>query len=191
MSAMVSQITDVSIVYSNVCSGADQIKHQSSASLALVRVIHRWPVNSPHKGPVTRKMFPFYDVIMWLIKKGPLILSPGDALVWRASSPASLPWGNGDGIVSNWLQSRRIDTFTSWDCFTTVLSSNPKVMKICVYHDLYFVWLRMSKCFEWYGYCIRECRRKKSEEKVEVTFRPAFPLPSRICSWNAIWNIVL
>ena len=26
--------------------------------------IHRWPVNSPHKGPVTRKMFPFDDMIM-------------------------------------------------------------------------------------------------------------------------------
>ena len=45
-------------------SGADQIKHQSSASLAFVRGIHRWPVNSPHKGPVMRKMFPFDDVIM-------------------------------------------------------------------------------------------------------------------------------
>ena len=43
--------------------GADQRKHQSSASLAFVRV-HRSPVNSPHKGPVTRKMFPFDDVIM-------------------------------------------------------------------------------------------------------------------------------
>ena len=30
----------------------------------FVRGIHRWPVNSPHKGPVTRKMFPFDDVIM-------------------------------------------------------------------------------------------------------------------------------
>ena len=39
-------------------------KNQSSASLALVRGINRWPVNSPHKGPVTRKMFPFDDVIM-------------------------------------------------------------------------------------------------------------------------------
>ena len=38
--------------------------HQSSASLAFVRGIHRWPVNSPHKLPVTRKMFPFDDVIM-------------------------------------------------------------------------------------------------------------------------------
>ena len=33
-------------------------------SLAFVRGIDRWPVNSPHKGPVTRKMFPFDDVIM-------------------------------------------------------------------------------------------------------------------------------
>ena len=63
MSAMVSQITSVSIVYSTVCSGADEGKHQNSASLALVRGIHWWPVNSPHKEPVTREMFPFDDVI--------------------------------------------------------------------------------------------------------------------------------
>ena len=47
-----------------VYSDADQSKHQSSALLAFVRGIHRWPVNSPHKRPVTRKMFPFDDVIM-------------------------------------------------------------------------------------------------------------------------------
>ena len=39
-------------------------KDQSSASLAFVRGIRRWPVNYTHKGPVTRKMYPFYDVIM-------------------------------------------------------------------------------------------------------------------------------
>ena len=61
---MASQITSLTIVYSTVYSGTDQRKHQSSASLVFVRGIHRWPVNSPHKGPVTRKMFPFYDVIM-------------------------------------------------------------------------------------------------------------------------------
>ena len=43
---------------------ADQRKHQSSTSLAFVRATYRWSVNSPHKGPVTRKMFPFDDVIM-------------------------------------------------------------------------------------------------------------------------------
>ena len=63
MDAMASQITGVAIV-SAVCSGADQRKHQSSTSLAFFREIHRWPVNSPHIGPVTRKMFPFDDVIM-------------------------------------------------------------------------------------------------------------------------------
>ena len=62
--AMASQITCLTILYSTVYSGADQRKHQSSALLAFVRGIHRWPVNSPHKGPVTRKMFPFDDVII-------------------------------------------------------------------------------------------------------------------------------
>ena len=56
MSSMASQITGDSIVYSAVCSGADQRKHQSSASLAYGRGVHRWPV--------TRKMFPFEDVII-------------------------------------------------------------------------------------------------------------------------------
>ena len=61
---MASQITVVSIVYLTVSSGADQIKHQSFASLAFVRGIHRWHENSPHKAPVTRKMFPFDNVII-------------------------------------------------------------------------------------------------------------------------------
>ena len=61
--AMASQITSLTIVYSIVHAGADESKHQSSASLAFVRGIHR-PVNSPQKGPVTRKMFPVDDVIM-------------------------------------------------------------------------------------------------------------------------------
>ena len=62
--AIASQITNLTIVYSIVCLDADQRKHQSSTSLAFVRGIHRGPVNSPHKWPVTRKMFPFDDVIM-------------------------------------------------------------------------------------------------------------------------------
>ena len=44
--------------------GGDQRKHQSSVTLAFVRGIHRWPLNSPHKGPMTRKMLPFGDVFM-------------------------------------------------------------------------------------------------------------------------------
>ena len=67
MDVMASQITSLTIVYSTVCSDEDQREHQSSASLAFVRGIHQWPVNSPHKWPVTWKMFPFDDVIMWLL----------------------------------------------------------------------------------------------------------------------------
>ena len=73
MSAMASQITGISIVFSTICSGSDQRKQQSLASLDIVRGVHRWQVDfpsqdrwiSPHKGPVTRKMLPFDDVIMW------------------------------------------------------------------------------------------------------------------------------
>ena len=63
-SAMAFQITSLTIVYSIFYSGADHRKHQSPASLAFVQGFHRWPVNPPHKGPVTRKMVPFDDVTM-------------------------------------------------------------------------------------------------------------------------------
>ena len=64
MGAMAFQITSLTIVYSTVYSGANQSEHQSSASMAFVWGIHQGPMNSPHKWPVTRKMFPFHDVIM-------------------------------------------------------------------------------------------------------------------------------
>ena len=64
MGAMATQITSPTFVYTTVYSGADNKKHQSFASLAYLRGFQRWPVNSPHKGPVTRKMLPFDDVIM-------------------------------------------------------------------------------------------------------------------------------
>ena len=65
MGAVASQITSLMSVYSTVYLDEDQRKQQSSASLAFVRGIHRRPVNSPHKWPVTQKMFPFDDVIMF------------------------------------------------------------------------------------------------------------------------------
>ena len=64
MGTIASQITSFTIVYSTVYTDADQRKHQRSASLTFVRVIHRGPVNSPQKWPITRKMFPFDDVII-------------------------------------------------------------------------------------------------------------------------------
>ena len=70
MGDMASQITSISTVCSVVCSGAHQRKHQSSVSLAFVMGIHRWPVDSPHKGPVMRKMFPFDDAIICIFYMG-------------------------------------------------------------------------------------------------------------------------
>ena len=84
MSAMVSKIISLTIVSSTVYSSLFkfyQRKHQSSASLAFVRGIHRWPVNSLHKGPVTWKMFPFDDVIMNYKKS----INRGDSIIIFAS----------------------------------------------------------------------------------------------------------
>ena len=81
MGTIASQITSLTSVYSTVYSDADQSKHQSSASLAFVWGIHQGPVNSPHKWPVTRKMFPFDDVIInWVtvtwFKGSMLLMTP-------------------------------------------------------------------------------------------------------------------
>ena len=78
VSTMASQITSLMTVNSTVYSGADQRKHQSSASLAFVRGIHQWSMNSPHKGPVMRKVFPFDDVIM----SNDLMTRPKFSLCW-------------------------------------------------------------------------------------------------------------
>ena len=71
MGTMASQITNLTIVCSTDYSDADQRKHQNHTSLTFVRGIHRGPVNSPHKWPVTRKMFPFDDVIMIIEDQAP------------------------------------------------------------------------------------------------------------------------
>ena len=93
MGEMASQITSVSIVCSTIYSGADQRKHQTFLPLAFVRGIHRWPVNSPHKGPVTQKMFPFDGVIMnCCVPKWQPFCPGGDELT-VATMLASYFWG--------------------------------------------------------------------------------------------------
>ena len=75
------QLYDCSTVY----SGAIQRKYQRSASLSFVRGIHRWPVNSPHRGPATRKMFPFDDVITWAHNSNvvQIRIAPEAQLLWH------------------------------------------------------------------------------------------------------------
>ena len=92
--AIASQITSLTIVYSTVHSGTNHRKHQSSASLVFVRGIHRWTVNSPHKWPVTRKTFPFDDVIMlWLfISMAPVALvSDLEWTIYHDDEPSCTP----------------------------------------------------------------------------------------------------
>ena len=111
MGVIASQITSLTIAYSTDYSGA--YKHQSSASLAFVRGIHRGPVNSPHKWSVTRKMSPFDDVIMmykdamrWSIINsahfyGIWICGLNFLVKWAHSYQiCELPWTNGNPIYS-------------------------------------------------------------------------------------------
>ena len=128
MGAMSFHITDVSIVYWTVCSDADQRKHQSSSSLAFVREIHRWPVNSPHKGPVTRKLFPFDDVFLRLFenwyKRACIIL------IWYIVRNKRLYYISQDGKLSVSFQNKTV----LWHILI-----NP-------YHAWYFclIWMKSS-----------------------------------------------
>ena len=84
MNAMVSHITSVSMVCSTVCSGTDQRKHQSSASLAFMRGIHWWPVDSPHKGPVNQSINQSNPVLLKERVRIPRTCRAGGAaMLWR------------------------------------------------------------------------------------------------------------
>ena len=86
MGAIASQIISLASVYSIVYSEANQRKHQSSASLAFVRGIHRWPLNSPHKWPVTRKMFSFQGVIMKRVNPSRNFLKNDDVITTKQNT---------------------------------------------------------------------------------------------------------
>ena len=101
---MASQITSVSRVFSNVASSADQRKHQSFAPLAFVLEIYWWPVNFPHKRPVTRAMFPFDDVIIVYCDMFAVIASHTDATCIHISTVALL-WKITFRVVSLFIKS--------------------------------------------------------------------------------------
>ena len=101
MSMMASQITGVLIVCSTVCSSADQRKRQSSMSLAFVWGIHRCLMDSLHKGPVTRKMFPFHDVIMHINGYGQTAATP----LLTAVTPLLTHWSYCSLVLIHWYHS--------------------------------------------------------------------------------------
>ena len=102
MGAIASQITSLTIVCSTVYSGADQSKHQSSASLAFVLGNSPGPVNSPHKWPVTRKVFPFDDVIMNNIADDNIMIDMKVMVTswYRKSFPHSWPFVKQPPVIS-------------------------------------------------------------------------------------------
>ena len=105
MTMLASQITSLTVVHSIVYSGVNQRKHQSSASLAFVREIHRGPVNFPHKWPVTRKMFPFDDVIMG----GRFMKTFSHECAFRITGPLS-----GEFTGNRWLTLTKNQRGRSW-----------------------------------------------------------------------------
>ena len=106
MSSLASQITSLTIVYSTVYSRTDQGKHQSSASLAFVRGIHRWPVNSPHKGPVTNVP------IWWRHHASNYVM-----LVWLPSPENKLITSSCLNLRYNMAKDKNVEVFLFYCCF--------------------------------------------------------------------------
>ena len=137
MSAMASQITSLTIVYFAIVYAQnkrrDQRKHRSSASLAFVRGIHWWPVNSSHKGPVTRKMFWWRrDVMMlgcsrnaWRSRSYMFLVAASEVVWvrWHLISPALPP------LV--------------WPCYSTDYSGSQRKF-------IYSFYLRPDDAYQWW-----------------------------------------
>ena len=134
---MASQITSITIVYSTVVySGADKRKHQSPASFAFVWGIDRWPVNSPHKGPVTRKIFLFDDVIMQcdMMMQQRLVFCDGWSLVDIT--------GNIANVRVLFLVFRTYICIVS--CFYTTMTV--PIFSICVFRYIFKIHTQLWSC---------------------------------------------
>ena len=132
MSTMASQITSLTIVCLNYCPGAHQRKHQSSALMAFMWGIHRWPVNSSHKSPETRKMFPSDDVIMTL--QNPTIAPMPLTLTWWYQ----VKWSHNKPTLPNYAKPR--DIFRGFNIHALKLSTTPGFFHELVNKKLEQIW---------------------------------------------------
>ena len=102
--------------------------------------IHRWPVNSPHKWPVTREMFPFDDVIMALIHLCPLsIILISDIFSTFGLQDRSMSW------ESEWVY---VETDIIW-----ILTENVWYFDSYHNHKYIFISLRPEISMFWNSYC--------------------------------------
>ena len=141
MGAMASQITSLTIVYSTVYSGANQRKQQSSASLASVLGIHRWPVNSPHKGPVAQKCF-YLMTSSWHQNWNHQHWSHMTFGEYRPDSTVLLVVSEHDDVIK-WKHFPRYSTGHRWIPLTKPVTRN---------YDVFSVWYlnkRLSKQPRW------------------------------------------
>ena len=141
MSTMTSQITSLETVYPIVYSGTDQRKYRSFASLAFVRGIHRSPVNSPHKGSVMRKTFPFHDIIM---KR---CISTLGKLIARRSRDKPHPSKCPDVAVTQDQQNHEIKdvTILDSDFVTETVKGNENVAMAPLSHSLHMIQIYPAK----------------------------------------------
>ena len=149
MSMTASQITSLTIVYSTVYSGTEQRKHQSSMSLAFVWGIHRRPVNSPHKWPVTQKMFPFDDVIMFINTA----VNCAKHLFHREQTETSK-----EHKRCKWLAPRQLLCScklrdVSWDHCNTVSVQNLKSPEISFTHNVFQLSNNIEFVYNWHVWC--------------------------------------
>ena len=95
-----------------------------------MRGIHRWPVNFPHKEPVTRKMFPFDDIIMIIcesnrqlemsicskkgVQVGKLYLMSGSVNTYNVMS--HFKWAQVAGKSVHMVKYNKIHLIKSFDC---------------------------------------------------------------------------
>ena len=135
MGVIACVMTSVSINCSPVCSGANQRIHQCSASLAFVRRINRWPVDSIHTGPVTQKMFPFDDDV--IMRKRSWDIRNNSS--WHGNS---LAWMLLLGCVSYTFMLYNLAQWTK--SFSVIFKPMPhlQILIVCLYgafirHELY------------------------------------------------------
>ena len=166
MRAIASQITSLTIVYSTVSSGADERKHQSSASLAFVRGIPRSPVNSPHRGSVMRKMFPFDDVIMLNHKIKANIKAPRHWPLWEESINGfpSQRASNADNIIYFMTSSLPVAAALQW--FTSTCHATYFTAKCFVIHFSFII--NIARCY-WYRRWITKYKWIIFYQKLQMT----------------------
>ena len=164
--------------------GAGQRKHQSSASLAFVRGIHRWPVNSLHKWPFARKVFPFDDAIM--ILGDPFKCHTGSMVCLHSIPFDGIKVSVRDMIYRNittplFVRIHAILTLTpSTNLWTETINNLIPGLILYIYIYKFTCGIRFLcfKCFNWFSIM------KYSSKLVFVMFMAIFSNDFMVWPWN-------